>query len=201
MLYWESKHRLSELLEFRELVVTYFRHRTIPHFDTVCEDDTARRARDELNLRMNAAIRSCFRIGESLTVFYSPPPAIGGFTGDLNLIRNMFDLHSYHIPPARIVDALDRAIGDYKRLQCDLYRSLWNPFYWLRLGFTNLLGVPFRILDAAGFDARAMEQTIGGKVAKAIIGFVTLLAGVLTILSLLGFSTTWQHLSGLFRPK
>lgn len=42
-----------------------------------------------------------------------------------------------------------------------------------------------------------MEQSVAGKVAKAILGFVTLIAGVLTILSILGFTPTWQHLSGL----
>jgi len=201
MLYWECKRRLTEIREFRELAITYFSHRTIPHFHTVHEDDTARKARGEINLRMNDAIRSCLRIGQTLTVFYSPPPIHGGFAGELNLMQNMFELHTFQIPAARLIDLLDRVIGDYQRLQIELRRNLFNPLYWLRLGFMNLLGVPFRILGAAGFDARAMEQTVGGKVAKAILGFVTLIAGVLTILSLLGFSPTWQHLSELLRHK
>jgi hypothetical protein len=201
MLYWECKRRLAELREFRQLVVTYFTNRTFSQPRTVHENDAARKARGEINLQMGQLIRSCVLIGHSLTVFYSPPPVRGGPSGTLNLVQNMFELHNFQIPSARLIDSLDRAIGDYERLQRKLYRSLFNPFYWLRLGFTNLLGVPFRILGAAGFNARAMEQSVGGKVAKAILGFVTLIAGVLEILNLLGFSPTWQHLSGLMRHK
>jgi len=201
MLYWECKRRLNELLKFRELVVTYFSHRTIPHFQTVHEDDTARKARSEINLRMNAAIRSCLRIGQTLTVFYSPPPVRGGFAGNLNLIQNMFELHTFQIPPSRVIDSLNRAIGDYERLQRELFRSLWNPLYWLRLGVANLLSLPFRILGAAGFNSQAIEHSTAGKVSKAIAAFAGFIVTVLTILHSLGVSTGWRDITALFRHR
>src|SRR5260370_41709162 len=88
-------------------------------------------------------------------------------------------------PGSKVIDSLDRAIGDYTRLESKLRRNLLNPLYWLRLGFVNLIGLPFRVLGAAGFDSKALEQSVAGKVSKAILGFVTLVAAVLEILNLL----------------
>lgn len=151
MLYWECKRRLTELREFRSLVVTYFSNRSFARpLNTIHENETAHKARNEISLRMNEAIRSCLLIGESLSVFYSPPPVRGGPSGTLNLVQNMFEVHNFRIPAARVIDSLDRAIGDYERLQNDLSRSRWNPFYWLWLAFAQLLGFPFRVLGVAG---------------------------------------------------
>jgi hypothetical protein len=202
MLYWECKRRLQELRAFRDLVVTYFKNRSFGQpFGTVHENDTARKARNEISLQTNEAVRSCFLIGAPPTVFWSPPPVRGGPSVNLNLVQSMFELHSFRVPASKVIDSLDRAIGDYNRLENKLRRNLLNPLYWLHLGFVNLLGLPFRVLGAAGFDAKALEQSVAGKLSKAILGFVTLIAAVLEILSLLGFSPTWQHLTGLLRHK
>jgi len=154
-----------------------------------------------MNLILKDVVQSIDLIGIPRIVHYTPPPAIGGFAGPVDLITSVFQVWQFHIEPQMCADVLDRAIGEYQGMEGKLRRNLFNLFYWLWLGFTNLLGIPFRILGAAGFNARAMEQTIGGKVAKAILGFVSLIAGLLTILYRLGFTPTWEHLSGLVRHR
>jgi hypothetical protein len=137
---------------------------------------------------MSEAIESCRKIGHTLTVFYSPPPAMGGFAGNLNVIENLFQLARFRIPFSKALDLLDRAIGRYERLEKQLYRQMFNPFFWVWIGFTGLLRVPFKILKAAGYNSEAIEQSRGGRFVKVVEG-VAFVAGVLQALSLLGLPT------------
>jgi hypothetical protein len=146
---------------------------------------------------MPEVVRSCTLIGHSLTVAYNSPR--DGFAGEINIITNLFNLDLQRIPFSKAFDFLDQAIGDYERLEARLRRQSWNPLYWLRLGFLALLGLPFRILGAAGFDARAMELSLVGRLFKAVAGLVIFVAALLTALSLLGLPTSLPHLVGLLR--
>lgn len=119
----------------------------------------------------------------------------------MNLVTNLFNLDRQQIPASKAFDLLDRAIGDYERLQTKLRRQSWNPFYWIRLAFSALLSLPFRILGAAGFDARAMERSLIGRLFKAVEGLVIFVAALLQALSLLGLPTSLSHLIGLLRHR
>jgi hypothetical protein len=144
---------------------------------------------------MPEAVRSCTRIGHALAVSYADPNT--GFAAEINLITNLFNLDRQRIPVSKAFDFLDRAIGDYQRLETKLRRQSWNPFYWIRLGFFTLLSLPFRILGAAGFDARALEQSLIGRIFKAVEALVIFLAALLTVLHLLGLPTSVSSLVGL----
>lgn len=161
------------------------------------ENSDAQKARSKINLDIPEVVRSCTIIGHSLSVAYNSPQH--GFAGEINLITNLFNLDRQRIPISKAFDFLDRAIGDYERLETTLRRQSWNPFYWIRLGFLTLLGLPFRMLGAAGFDARAMEQSLIGRLSKAIAGLVIFFAALLQTLSLLGLPTSLSHLVGLLR--
>ncbi len=163
------------------------------------ENADAREVRARINLKMPEVVRSCTLIGHSLTLTYGSPHQ--GFAGGINLITNLFNLDRQRIPASKAFDFLDRAIGDYERLQTKLRRQSWNPFYWIRLAFFALLSLPFRILGAAGFDARAMERSLVGRLFKAVVGLVVFLAALLQVLSLLGLPTSLSHLIGLLRHR
>jgi hypothetical protein len=199
MLYWECKRRLNTLREFRQLVVTYIRGGGVTTLGRRVETPDSRAARDAINLRMGDAVKSCVLIGHSLTLYYSPPPVSGGLTGQINIVENLFQLDRFRIPYSKVLDLLDRAIGDYERSRAKLRRQSFNPFYWVWIGFTSLLSAPFSILTAAGFNGRAAEQSLLGKLIKAVEGFVLFLAALLHSLSLLGYETSLGHLIKLLK--
>lgn len=161
------------------------------------ENANARATRIQINLKMQEAVRSCTLIGHLLTLSYNSPRV----AGEINVITNLFNLDRQRIPVSKAFDFLNRAIGDYERLESRMRRQSWNPFYWIRLAFFTLLGLPFRILGAAGFDARAIEQSLIGRLIKAVEGFVIFLAALLQVLSLLGFPTSLSHLARMVHHR
>ncbi len=174
VLYWESKQRLRKLKVFRELVHTYFLDSQASHF-ALHEGEQARLLRPQINLMLNDILRSMRFVGE--TGMFS-----GGRFGKANALTNIFQLYQLRIPRKSILDCLDRAIGEYERLQKRLFRQLFNPLYWLGL----IVAIPFRILAFAGFDAEKIERSLIGRLYKAVASFATLIAASLAILDYLG---------------
>ena len=163
------------------------------------ENANAREARARINLEIPEIVRSCTLIVHLLALSYNRPQH--GFEGQINLITNLFNLDSQRISTSMVFDLLDRAIGDYERLDTRLRGQSRNPFYWIHLAFFALLGLPFRILGVAGFDSRAMEQSLVGRPLRSVVGFVIFLAALLQVLSLLGLPTSLSHLIGLLRHR
>lgn len=163
------------------------------------ENADARKARAQINLKIPEVVRSSAVIGHSLSLSYNSPQH--AFAGEINVITNLFNLDHQRIPVSKAFDFLDRVIGDYDRLETKLRRQSWNPLYWIRLAFLGLLGLPFRILGAAGFNASVIEHSLAGRLFKAVGGFVIFLAALLQALSLLGFPTSLSHLVGLLRHR
>lgn len=97
LLIWECRRRLRLLRRFRELVVTYFSNTESSWMaEDVLEGETARRVRPEINRMLQDIIRIINSAGVSTVMYYAPPPAVGGFAGDVELMTNIFDLHSFH---------------------------------------------------------------------------------------------------------
>jgi len=193
MLYWECKRRLAELRTFRELVRTYFAGTGFDTRGRRHASESVIPLRSEINKMIPETVRSCYRVGQSVSLSYIDPSS--GVSGHINTIENIFSLDRFRIPVSKMIDYLDRTIGIYERELVKLQRASWNPFYWLKLGFLWALGFPFRILGAAGFNARALEESLGGKIVKAVVGFVVFLAALLQVLSLLGLPTGWKDLA------
>jgi len=193
MLYWECKRRLTEVRTFRELVRRYFKDSGFDSRGKRYFSNGNRELRIRINTMQPEVVRSCYLVGHSLSCSYADP--LTGFHGRINVIESLFTLDRLRIPLSAAFDYLDRAIGDYERNLSKLKRQSWNPLYWLRLAFLWLIGFPFRILGAAGFDARAIEQTLAGRVVKASVGFIIFVSALLQALNYLGVqTTTWRHL-------
>lgn len=192
MLYWECKRRLVELRSFRELVREYFE---ITQFDIKGqrrEMPQVQAMRQRINLMVPLVVQSANKVGYNMLLDWVDP--VSGLRAVVNVIENMFNLYRYEIPLSWVFDFVDRAIGEYERMQARLRKQSWNPFYWLRLGFLEVLSFPFRLLGAAGFNTAAFEQTVAGRVLKLVVGTVVFTAALLTCLSLLGLPTGWRYL-------
>lgn len=192
MLYWECKRRLTELRSFRELVREYFentrfdargKRQAMPEIQTV---------RTRINRMIPEIVKSGYKVGYTFSLEYVHPGF--GVQGRVNVMENIFNLDAQQIPVSKAFDSLDRVIGEYERLQARLRKQSWNPLYWLRLGFLGLLRLPFSILSAAGFNAKAFEQTVAGRIVKLVFSLVIFAAALLQLLSLLGLPTGWRDL-------
>ena len=72
----------------------------------------------------------------------------------------MFRLPSFGMGQAEVLDRLDRAIGDYRRLVPRLGRRLFKPFYRIGQGLVLLGSIPFRLLRGALLSAaRGLDTT------------------------------------------
>jgi hypothetical protein len=196
MLYWEAQRRLNEVRVFRDLVREYFSHTTWDNMGRRRPMRDLSELRTRINARIPSTVINCYKVGQSVSVVYKHP--MYGIDGHVNVIENLFSLDSKRIPLATAFDYLDRTIGIYDKEIASLRKRQWNPFFWIRLGFLWLIGAPFRLLGAAGFNAVAVEQSFAGKLAKAlwglVIGLVTIVSGLLTILASLGFHTGWKDI-------
>lgn len=95
---------------------------------------------------------------------------------------NVFNFPNLRVPHTALLDDLDRAIGVYRSWVGPLWRSLFNPFYWLGRGLTLIARIPFRILDAVGYDGTKAEGSKVGKFIQAVIQFGTVIGGGITAL-------------------
>ena len=98
------------------------------------------------------------------------------------LFSNIFNLDDFDIPFQQIVDRIDRAIGIYAKDALWSWLRLFNPLFYISLFLEYIASIPFVLLGKAGFNQRAAEQSIIGKIVKFIIELVTITASILTIL-------------------
>jgi hypothetical protein len=170
---------------FRGLVADYIQSLgLISSSRRTVQTDTSQAIRDQINLSLRDALESCQIVGESMMVNYS----YQGYRVPLNLLRELFDLRNeWHISPAKALDGLDRAIGEYERRKQRLYWQMFNPLFWLQMLLVRIIGIPFQILGAAGFDAPKLEKSMAGRIVKAVEAFVFFAAALLTALQILGW--------------
>jgi len=144
-------------------------------------NDASQKARHEINQLLTDVAGSLDLMGVSRFVVWTPPPIIGGYIQNVDLIGNIFGLTAFDIPSQAVFDCIDRAIGAYEKECRRLKHKSFNPFYWVGLLIVWVLRLPFKLLGAAGFNAAKAENSFGGKLAKVIIGLVTFTAAVVKI--------------------
>ena len=134
MLYWEAKRRYEFLKRFREKVVAYDNNAQWNYDDNDWnENEEAARRRRQVNEDMAEVTTACQEVVHSTIIYYSPPPLIGGFEGEIDVLTNIFRLPSLGVDFAQLLDRLDRVIGVYRWHVSHLWRQLFNPLYWLAL--------------------------------------------------------------------
>ena len=140
--------------------------------------------REKLNLLSGEVSNYVRKAGIPASIYYSPPPAIGGMAGSIGLFENIFNLSRFQIPTTAIFDMLDTAIGNYTYFQKEYKRKIKNPFYWIG----RIIRLPFSLFSFAGFDGKKIESSILGKIYKLFAGLILLIAAIVTILTYCGIN-------------
>lgn len=180
---WQVSAAAEQLREFRSLVVGYFNSCTYDRaFGERAEKPESADIRRDINLRQQAIQRLVIvsRVSRHLT--WTPPPAVGGYVQNIDLIANVFHLGNYRIAPSTVIDVLDQAIGVYEHELKSARWRLVNPFFWLELAAMWISSVPFRLLGSAGFDAGKASASTLGRLVKFVIELTVFGSAVATIL-------------------
>lgn len=195
--YFECRRNLERLQEFRELVVTYFKNVSYEFGFEVSENEQARKARQKINLKLTKITTAFYKTPATRSIYYSPPPAVGGFAGTVELLGNIFNLNRFQISPQILIDAIEQAIGFYEdELPKALIRTV-NPFAWIYKILSLIIAVPFSLVELAGFDASAIQRSLVGRIIKALIELIVLSASFLTALYYLGYLNAFKRVFGL----
>lgn len=200
MLYWECNRRLAQLRRFRALTRDYFQN--IQRAGWMAGgapprmNDTAQEARHEMNGMMEDLVASFNLLGVPHIVAYQPVGP-GEYAQPLDVVGSVFALYQFQVDSQIVFDTTDRAIGAYENERKRLLRKCFNPFYWLELLALWLLRFPFKLLGAAGFDARKVEDSFLGKLLKLALGLATGLAAFLAAIAKI--ADQWPAAQGFLR--
>ena len=184
---FENKRRLHALYEFRELAIEYFSDTTPLDLENgSVEGKKAKVLRVEINKRI-IKISSIIRSSGLIPVLeYIPPPSIGGYRQEVDLIINFFTLDQFEIHWNQVINYIDRSIGIYEE---DIFNSkirTFNPIFWFIRLFDSIAKAPFIIIGKAGFDENKFAQSLLGRIFRLIIYFLEAFAALLAVLYYLG---------------
>lgn len=175
MLYWECKRRLAVLRKFRMQAVDYFEN--IEYAGWMAGgapprmNETAQKARHYMNRVLGDVLVSLSRLNVPHVVYYQPPPRLGGYAQNVDIILNVFSLWEFQIGPERVFDCVDRGIGAYER-ECEkLFRKLFNPLYWLGMLMLQFLRLPSKLRGTGGNDVPGTDQSLFGSIRQGWAGW------------------------------
>ena len=173
--------RQSKLSEFRNLAIEYFSNVT-SDFIGVRENQEAMKVRPSINFKIQKVHSIILASRINPILIHSPPPAIGGRIQNLDLIENIFLLHSYDVEPNYLFDFIDRSIGIYNDDAISSLLRTINPFFWVSLIFAYVVSLPFKLLGELGFNQSKIESSVMGRGVKVLLYLITLIASLYTIL-------------------
>lgn len=193
---WENRRRVAEVIRFRNDIVEYFNDVRPAFLDDPVEGDLARRKRRSINFKL-AKIRSIVLLsGTGVDMYYSPPPAVGGLAGSIDLIANIFNLHNFQTHPQYVVDVLERSIGVYEDDKVNALVRTLNPFFWLDALFDYVASIPLKLLSAIGLE---LSGTSIGRLLHNVAYAIEVIAAAVTILTAAGYMDELQRLLQNFR--
>lgn len=188
---WENLRRINLLLEFRNLIVEYFNKVKFPgilDYDIEPRESVdLQKIRSKINNMLTETHSIVVASSIAPIIYYSPPPAIGGMSGHIDLINNVFHLHRFEVDTRDVIDIIERSVGIYEKDKNKALCRTINPFYWAVLIIDFIVSIPFKILGRVGFDQERLEGSFVGKTVKSILYLITVFAAFLTILEKLGY--------------
>lgn len=141
----------------------------------------AQEIREKLNRSIPFVIAYLRAAGIDTAIHYSPPPAVGGLAGRIDVFANLFQLGQLMLRQNPVHDMLDRGIGMYDYWIENQWKKWVNPLYWIG----EIIRLPFMLLDFAGFNSLKVESSIFGKIYKLIASIVGLAVGVIELYKVL----------------
>jgi hypothetical protein len=184
---WENRKRAEFLFRFRELIVTYFSNvqRHSRYGDPV-ENDVANVARSDINRFSQRALHYIYATGVPTEVTQYPAPAVGGYVKTIDVMVNVFNLSASSIPPQKVVDIIEQAIGAYEADYRSSIMRTFNPFFWIGKLLRAISAMPFAILEHAGLHGKKLEDSFVGRLIKLLTEIVAFLTALYGFLKLVG---------------
>ncbi|MGE8723311.1 hypothetical protein ACO2KH_18475 [Leptospira terpstrae] len=184
---FQNKSRIKILNEYRADVINYFNNIRSSFIEDVEENEISKKARMKINLVNDQVYYIIYEAQISSVISWTPPPIIGGYVKNIDLVNNIFNLHIYQLNPNHLIDVIDRSIGKYQRDTIpSLFRTI-NPLFYL-FGILNyIMEFPFRFLTEFGFKTEKFENSLIGKIMKLFVFIFTFAASFLTVFDLLGY--------------
>ena len=194
ILVWENARRLNKLDEFRQLVIDYFSNIDADWLsDRRAENQTAQVARGKIN-RIMAEVHSIILHSGTIPILtIDPPPAVGGYRTNVDLIQNIFILDKFYIGEGvhrecnDILDFVDRAIGKYESNHKLALIRTFNPFFYVGWFLDVISDLPFVIVGKFGFDQQKAKASAIGRLVKGVFYLIQVAAAVLAISDYFGF--------------
>ncbi len=186
---FEINHRIEFLQAERDRVISYFNSlKPRNAFDeSDREDKKSQKIRQEINFNLNKTRKFVLETNVSTHIFYSPPPAVGGLQGNIDLFENMFSLERFQISPQTLTDCIDKSIGIYANNRRKAIIRTFNPLWWIWKFVKTIVSFPFYLIQEAGFNSTKMENSFVGKVYKFISSIIIVLASAIVVLNAFGY--------------
>ena len=196
---WENARRIEKLIEFRHHIFTYFNYRiaNANHNDILASSHSGSKqphkeveianTRSEINM-MTREIDKMITAAEVPRVLEW---GMLGHTRPIDLINDLFSIEEFDIPPSRVTDVLEQAIGVYQTNINKSFIRTFNPIWWIWRCFRWFARIPFLFIYTLGFNASKFEDSIFGLIIKSV--FTIFVIFVLEQLDLLGIILEkWQ---------
>ena len=135
--------------------------------------------------------------GIPATIHWTPPALLGGHTQVVRIFDNLFMLDRFSIQPQYALDILERSIGVYVDDRMGSLFRTFNPLWWLGRAIMRFARIPFSLIAAAGFDAERAESSTLGRLVKAVMVLIPVIAALLAILDQIGRLDMFMALIGV----
>jgi len=192
---------VATLRKFRELLVEYIEVRQLQHSNYLPPEQQQLvqklpEIRRKINEGLSVAKALVRQSGAPTSIHYSPPPAVGGLAGEMDIFNNIFNNQIYGVSfPGQVKESVDRAIGVREHWRKIFWKYWFNPFNWIK----ELIRIPFHIIRFAGFNGKKSEESVVGKIYKLVAGFLVLAAALVTVLTF--FNIKSADLFSLIKTK
>ena len=185
--FWENYRRLEKLSEFRKRFVDYQNGLNTQFNESRdSEREELARLRSEINLMIPEISDIVQASRVPAIISWTPPAFVGGRTQDVSIFDNLFMLDRFGIKPQYVLDIVERAIGVYVVDKKGSVSRTFNPLWWVGKAIEAFARIPFGLIAAAGFDAERAESSILGRLVKAAMVLIPVVAALLTILDKIG---------------
>ena len=182
----ENDRRIRLLTQYRNDVVEYFNatsHREGGESGAAAAND----ARARINLVTDEVGDVIHAAAVSTVMTVTPPPIVGGYVRDVDLVHNIFLVDGMDLSPRTLADMVERAIGVYRRNERAARVRLFNPFFYLGLILDAVARSPFALASRIGLPGQKLQDSVLGLLVRGFVYLATAAASILAILQFLGY--------------
>lgn len=151
------------------------------------ENKTSLSCRTQINMIINNVHKYVIDAGQNPVMIWTPPPIVGGYVMNIDIIVNVFDLNRYQISLAKLQDVIQRSFASYHDTTILSIINTINPFYYFGYSIKWIVSLPFSLLIDIGFSRSKVEDSNVVKIIKAVGELIGWLSSLLIILQILGW--------------